>query len=161
MANESRMNLKILFEILTDNEVEELKERAVRQQSFYAADLLRWEAEERSQAMAKPVHSPFVRCKDARVMLGGRCILERCERAGWLTPVRRGKRLTLFKRGDIESRATEDLVGRVALNWGFFLQFSNYVVSIGLPITNHFSPVTLRRASLAQDGPHLSPISSH
>jgi len=33
--------------------------------------------------MAKPVQSPFVRCKDARVMLSGRSILERCERLNW------------------------------------------------------------------------------
>jgi len=98
MANDSRMNLKMLLEILTDKEIEELKERAIRQLNFCAANLLRWEADERSQPKAKPVQSPFVRCKDARVMLGGRCILERCERAGWFTPVRRGKPLTLFKR---------------------------------------------------------------
>jgi hypothetical protein len=97
------VNLKMLFSILTDKEIEELKERAIRQRNFYAANLQRWEADERSQPMAKPVQSPFVRCKDARVMLGGRSILERCERAGWFTPVRRGKRLTLFKRDDIEA----------------------------------------------------------
>jgi hypothetical protein len=91
MAEDSRMNLKMFFEILTDKEIEELKERAIRQRSFYAANLLRWVADERSQPMARPVQSPFVRCKDARVMLGGRCILERCERAGWLTPVRPGQ----------------------------------------------------------------------
>jgi hypothetical protein len=79
MANDSRMNLKMLFEILTDKEVEEFKGRAIRQRNFYAANLLRWEADERSQPMAKPVQSPFVRCKDARVMLSGRSILERCE----------------------------------------------------------------------------------
>ena len=101
----------MVFEILTDKEIEELKERAIRQRSFYAANLLRWEAYERSQPMAKPVQSPFVRCKDARVMLGGRCILERCERAGWLTPVRRGKRLTLFKRDDIEA-------AQLRVTWG-------------------------------------------
>jgi hypothetical protein len=89
MANDSRVNLKMVFEILTDKEIEELKERAVRQQNFNAANLLKWETDERSQPIAKPVQSPFVRCKDARVMLGGRCILERCERAGWLTSVRR------------------------------------------------------------------------
>ena len=105
------MNLKMLFEILTDKEIEELKERAIQQRSFYAANLLRWEAYERSQPMAKPVQSPFVRCKDARVMLGGRCILERCERAGWLTPVRRGKRLTLFKRDDVEA-------AQLRVTWG-------------------------------------------
>jgi hypothetical protein len=86
MTSDSRMNLKMLFAILTDKEIEELKERAIRQRNFYATNLLRWEADERSQPMAKPVQSPFVRCKDARVMLGGRSILERCERAGWLTP---------------------------------------------------------------------------
>jgi hypothetical protein len=89
MANHSRVNLKMLFEILTDKEIEELQERAIRHRSFYPADLLRWEAHERSQLMAKPVQSPFVLCKEARVMLSGRSILERYERAGWLTPVRR------------------------------------------------------------------------
>jgi hypothetical protein len=103
MTEDSMVNLKMVFEILTDKEIEELKERAIRQRNFYAANLLRWEADARSQPMAKPVHSPFVRCKEAGVMLGGRSILERCERAGWLTPVRRGKRLTLFKRDDIEA----------------------------------------------------------
>ena len=101
----------MFFEILTDKEIEELKERAVRQRNFYAANLLRWEAEERSQPMAKPVQSPFVRCKDARVMLGGRSTLERCERVGWLTPVRRGKRLTLFKREDIQA-------AQLRVTWG-------------------------------------------
>ena len=111
MANHSRVNLKMFFEILTDKEIEELQERAIRQRNFYATNLLRWEAYERSQPMAKPVQSPFVRCKDARVMLGGRSILERCERAGWLTPVRRGKRLTLFKRDDIEA-------AQLQISWG-------------------------------------------
>jgi hypothetical protein len=82
MANDSRENLKMVFETLTDKEIEELKDRAIRQRNFYAANPLRWEAEERSQATAKPVQSPFVRCKEARVMLGGRSTLERCERAG-------------------------------------------------------------------------------
>jgi hypothetical protein len=110
MANDSRVNLKMVIEILTDREIEKLNERAIRQRNFYAANLLRWEAE-RSQTMAKPIQSPFVRCKDARVMLGGRSILERCERSGWLTPVRRGKRLTLFKRNDIEAAQPACLVG--------------------------------------------------
>jgi hypothetical protein len=101
----------MLFVILADKEIEELKERAIRQRNFYAANLQRWEADERSQPMAKPVQSPFVRCKDARVMLGGRSILEQCERAGWLTPVRRGKRLTLFKRDDIEA-------AQLRVSWG-------------------------------------------
>jgi hypothetical protein len=87
MANDSKVNLKMLFSILTDKEIEELRERAIRQRYFYAANLLRWEADERSQPMAKPVQSPFVRCKDARVILGGRSILERCERAGGSHPL--------------------------------------------------------------------------
>ena len=111
MANDSKLNLKMLFSILTNKEIEELQERAIRQRNSYAANLLRWEADERSQPMAKPVQSPFVRCKDARVMLGGRSVLERCERAGWFTPVRRGKRLTLFKRDDIEA-------AQLRVSWG-------------------------------------------
>jgi hypothetical protein len=31
------MNLKMLCSILTDKEIEELKERAIRQRNFYAA----------------------------------------------------------------------------------------------------------------------------
>jgi hypothetical protein len=41
MVEDSKVDLKMLFEILTDKEVEELKERAIRQQNFYAANLLR------------------------------------------------------------------------------------------------------------------------
>jgi hypothetical protein len=55
MANDSTVNLKMVFEILADREVEEIKERAIRQRNFYTANLLRWEADERSQPMAKPV----------------------------------------------------------------------------------------------------------
>jgi hypothetical protein len=47
--------------------------------------------------------SPFVRCMEARAMIGGRSLLERAERAGWIKPVRRGKRMTLFKRQDVEA----------------------------------------------------------
>jgi hypothetical protein len=54
MANDSRVNLKMLFEILSDKEIEELKERAIRQRNFYAVNLLQWEAYERSRPMAKP-----------------------------------------------------------------------------------------------------------
>jgi hypothetical protein len=36
-------------------------------------------------------------------MIGGRSLLERAERAGWIVPVRRGKRMTLFKRQDVEA----------------------------------------------------------
>jgi hypothetical protein len=111
MVKDSKVNLKMLFSILTDKEIEELQERAIRQRNFYAANLLRWEADKRSQPIARPVQSPFVRCKDARIMLGGRSILERCERAGWFTPVRRGKRLTLFKRDDIEA-------AQLRISWG-------------------------------------------
>ena len=111
MANDSRVNLKMVFDILTDEEIEELKERAFRQRNFYAVSFLQREAEERSLLMANPVQSPLVRCKDARVMLGGRSILERCERAGWFTPVRRGKRLTLFKRVDVQA-------AQLRVSWG-------------------------------------------
>ena len=52
-----------------------------------------------------------MRRKDARIMLGGRYILERCERVVWLIPVRRGKRLTLFKRDDIEA-------AQLRVSWG-------------------------------------------
>jgi hypothetical protein len=34
MANDSKMNLKMLFSILTDKEIEELKERAIRHAEF-------------------------------------------------------------------------------------------------------------------------------
>jgi hypothetical protein len=111
MAEDSRVNLKMLFEVLTDKEIDELKERAVRQRNFYAANLLHCEAEERSQPMAEPVQSRFVRCKAARVMLGGRSIMEQSERSGWLTPVRRGKRLMLFKRVDIQA-------AQLRVSWG-------------------------------------------
>jgi hypothetical protein len=33
------MNLKMLFKILTDKEIGELKKRAIRQRNFYAANL--------------------------------------------------------------------------------------------------------------------------
>jgi hypothetical protein len=61
------VSLKMVFEILTDKEIEALRERAARQRNFCAANLPRWEAEERSQPMAKPVQSPFVRCKAAEL----------------------------------------------------------------------------------------------
>jgi hypothetical protein len=40
----SEVNLKMFFEILTDKEIEELKERAIQQRNSYAANLLRREA---------------------------------------------------------------------------------------------------------------------
>jgi hypothetical protein len=102
MANDSRVNLKMLFEILTDKEIEGLKERAIRQRNFYAANLLKWEAEERSQPMAKPVQSPFVRCK-APLHAGWSLHPLTVRTRRLVHPVRRGKRLTLFKRNDIEA----------------------------------------------------------
>jgi hypothetical protein len=102
MAKDSKVNLKMLFEILTDKEIEVGKERS-GSESFTPQICCGGEADERSQPMSKPAQSPFVLCKDARAVLGGRSILERCERSGWLTPVRGGKRLTLFKRDDIEA----------------------------------------------------------
>jgi hypothetical protein len=35
------VNLKMLFAILTDKEIEELQEGAIRQRNFYTANLLR------------------------------------------------------------------------------------------------------------------------
>jgi len=62
-------------------------------------------------ADGKPVQSRFMRCKDARVMLDGRSTLERCEHAGWFTPLRPGKRLTIFKREDVEAT-------QLRVSWG-------------------------------------------
>ena len=49
--------------------------------------------------------------KGLSIILGARSILERCECAGWLTPVRRGKRLTLFKHDYIEA-------AQLRVSWG-------------------------------------------
>jgi hypothetical protein len=51
----------------------------------------------------QPLESPFIRAMDARKMLGSRSLVERCERAGWFEPVKRGKRMTLYLRKDIEA----------------------------------------------------------
>jgi hypothetical protein len=56
-----------------------------------------------SKSRKATVESPFVRCMEARAMIGGRSLLERAERAGWIKPVRRGKRMTLFKRTDVQA----------------------------------------------------------
>jgi hypothetical protein len=54
------------------------------------------------RALVKPnAPSPLIRSKDARIMIGGRGLLDRCEKAGWLKPVQRGKRMTLYRRKDI------------------------------------------------------------
>ena len=99
------------FEIQTDKEIEELKKRAIR-----AAEFLRRKSatiRSRGAIPADGEASSVAVCalQDARVMLGGRCILERCERDGWLRPVRRGKRLTLFKRDDLEG-------AQLRISWG-------------------------------------------
>jgi hypothetical protein len=41
MANDSKVNQKMLFSILTDQEIEELKERAIRQRTCRAVALRR------------------------------------------------------------------------------------------------------------------------
>jgi hypothetical protein len=51
----------------------------------------------------QPLESPFVRAMEARKILGSRSLVERCEQAGWFEPVKRGKRMTLFRRADIEA----------------------------------------------------------
>jgi hypothetical protein len=57
----------------------------------------------RRKPVVTTVQSPFIRAKEAKAMLGGRSLLERCERTGWFAPVKRGKRMTLFRRKDIEA----------------------------------------------------------
>jgi hypothetical protein len=57
---------------------------------------------------AKPAPKPasndgLIRHGEAVKELGGRGILERCERAGWFKAVVRKKRLTLFRRIDISA----------------------------------------------------------
>jgi len=52
---------------------------------------------------ASSIEEPFIRAMEARKMIGGRGLLERAERAGWIKPVCRGKRMTLFKRQDVEA----------------------------------------------------------
>jgi hypothetical protein len=53
----------------------------------------------------QPLESPFVRAMEVRKMLGSRSLVERCERAGWFEPVKRGQRMTLYLRKDIEAAA--------------------------------------------------------
>jgi hypothetical protein len=57
----------------------------------------------RRKQKASNLEEPFVRAMEARKLIGGRSLLERAERAGWIKPVRRGKRMTLFKRQDVEA----------------------------------------------------------
>jgi hypothetical protein len=59
----------------------------------------------RAKKKEEPFESLFIRAMQARKMLGGRSLVERCERAGWLSPVKRGKRMTLYLRKDIEAAA--------------------------------------------------------
>jgi hypothetical protein len=46
---------------------------------------------------------PFIRAMEVRKMLGGESIVRRCEREMWFAPVVRRKRMTLYKRSDIEA----------------------------------------------------------
>ncbi|HXM03823.1 MAG TPA: hypothetical protein VN939_14525 [Chthoniobacterales bacterium] len=71
------------------------------------------EAEEHAriaQANSLPIHSgktkakpptTFVRGMEAREMFGSRALLDRAVKAGWLAPVRQGKRMTLYRCKDI------------------------------------------------------------
>ena len=102
----------MLFEILTDKEIEELKERAIRQRSFYAANLLRCEAGERS--LPEGQASSIALCAlQRRPRYAGRPQYPGTVRTRRLadTPVSRGKRLTLFKRDDIEA-------AQLRISWG-------------------------------------------
>ena len=57
----------------------------------------------RAKLKEEHLESPFIRAMEARKLIRGRSLLERAERAGWLNPVCRGKRMTLFKRQDVEA----------------------------------------------------------
>jgi hypothetical protein len=57
-------------------------------------------AERKPDKKPKP-QSPFVKRKEAIELLGARCVLEACERAGWLKATTRQKRLVLYLRKDV------------------------------------------------------------
>jgi hypothetical protein len=65
--------------------------------------VLRMAEVENAKPSPKADPSSLVRSKEARELLGGRGVLDLCERAGWCVPVKRGKRLTLYRRTDIEA----------------------------------------------------------
>lgn len=50
---------------------------------------------------AKPANGELVRGMEARQMFGGRALLDRAVKVGWLAPIRQGKRMTLYRRKDI------------------------------------------------------------
>jgi hypothetical protein len=56
------------------------------------------------KASRKPeFQSPFLRRKQAIELLGARCVLEACERAGWFKASARQPRLVLYRRMDVEA----------------------------------------------------------
>ena len=111
MSKDSKVNLEMLFSILTDKEIEELQERAIRQRNFYAANLLRWEADERIPGDGKA--SSIAVCAVQRRLAS--CWAAGASWNGANAPVGlhplRGKRLTLFKRDDIEAT-------QLRISWG-------------------------------------------
>jgi hypothetical protein len=55
----------------------------------------------RPKRSRQAVESPLVRTKEARVLVGGRGMLDKLERAGWIEPVQRSHRCTLYQRRDL------------------------------------------------------------
>lgn len=51
------------------------------------------------------IYPRFVRTSQARQILGGRQVVDDCELAKWIKPVRRVRRMTLYKFTDIHACA--------------------------------------------------------
>ena len=152
----------MVFDILTDKAIEELQERDIR--------------------LAKPVQLPFVRCKDAGVMRGGRGILERPSQVPresqllrqFLLPGKRRSRfrnlegdrpLRSFSKGDRPSLSATHVPERSLLRLCGFDRLTLRSVNAclyracrdaqGGPLVFHFSPFTNPPPS------HCSPIIYH
>lgn len=93
---------------MTDDELrtlfEEFRQRLATMSEQIAAEVIAALRAGRSQP--EPLTpSELVRATEARRLLAGRGPLDRVVRAGWLRPVSQSKRLTLFRRKDIEAVA--------------------------------------------------------
>jgi hypothetical protein len=75
-------------------QLEQLDQRMERMERSLAAL-----AERKTEKPKTP--SPFVKRKEAIELLGARCVLEACERAGWLKATTRKPRLVLYLRKDV------------------------------------------------------------
>jgi hypothetical protein len=67
--------------------------------------MARFEALEKEIAALKKrkptIDSPFLKRKEAIQLLKTRSLLEKCERAGWITATTRQPRLVLYRRTDV------------------------------------------------------------